>query len=271
MFHWLTQYFRPSEPGAQNANARLTFGASSVARSASRTGLFLSKQLWIRPIIAVVLLGAIGFGIRVAIERTMKESLHSELETLLNVQRSMLEAWLKIQESNAQSLANDKQVRELASQIMAANSSPSEDAQALQARFTQELKPGMSAHNFIRYLLADKQQRIIATNNPELLGQSIPQYDSVIRRALEGQVVVSAPFPSVALSADARARASPACSLLCPCATTTPTSSPPSRCAFVPRSNSRKSCRWAASERPVRLTPSTRMASWSPTAASTRN
>ena len=77
------------------------FGNSSAVRAVSRTGLLLKKQLWIWPIIAVVLLAGVGYGIHVAIEQTMRSSLRSQLETLLNVQRSMLETWLQIQESNA--------------------------------------------------------------------------------------------------------------------------------------------------------------------------
>ena len=38
----------------------------------TRTGLFLKRQLWIWPIIAVVVLSAVGFLVRGAIESTMK-------------------------------------------------------------------------------------------------------------------------------------------------------------------------------------------------------
>src|SRR5256885_12704118 len=119
MFQWLTQLFRPARRAA-DLQAHMTFGQTSVGRAISRAGLLLKKQLWIWPIIAVVLLAAIGYGVNVAIERTMRASLQSQLTTLLNIQRSMLEAWLHIQESNAQSLANDPQVRELAAQLAAA-------------------------------------------------------------------------------------------------------------------------------------------------------
>src|SRR4029079_18453624 len=96
----------------------VTFGSSSAGRAISRSRLLLKKQLWIWPIVAVVLLGGVAFGVRVAIERTMKASLKSEMETLVNLQRSMLENWLQIQQSNAQSLANDQQVSECAAQIL---------------------------------------------------------------------------------------------------------------------------------------------------------
>src|SRR5262249_38860289 len=76
MFNWLRQFFRSSRGSA--VQAHITFGATSVGRSISRTGLLLKKQLWIWPIIAIVLLACVGLGIRVAIERTMKASLRSQ-------------------------------------------------------------------------------------------------------------------------------------------------------------------------------------------------
>src|SRR5438105_14467769 len=160
MLQRLAQFFRSARGVAVEGHAHLTFGQTSVGRSMSRAGLLLKRQLWIWPIIAVVLLAAIGFGIRVAIERTMKASLSSQLQTLLSVERSMIETWLKVQEANAESLANDQQIREVAAQLLAATrpavedpsglsgdsstaGSPSTSVASLNARLAQELGPGM--------------------------------------------------------------------------------------------------------------------------------
>ena len=221
MISWLIRWFRRSSPGASHAQGRMTFGATSVGRSVSRTGLFLKRQLWIWPIVAVVLLAVIGYGIKSAIERTMRASLESELQTLLNIERSMLETWLKIQEANSQSLANDQQVREMVAQIVAASQPaiPPADSvaavpapmapanlAALHARLAQELSPGMASHNFTRYILADKQQRIVSATSPELIGQTIPEYEGFLNRALEGEVAVSPPFASVVLMKDEKGK-----------------------------------------------------------------
>src|SRR4051812_26067849 len=121
MFNWLRRLLPSRLQPNHAAQAHLTFGATSVGRSISRTGLLLKKHLWIWPIIAVILLACIGLGMRVAIERTMKASLSSQLQTLLSVERSMVETWLKVQESNAESLANDQHVREIVAQMLAAS------------------------------------------------------------------------------------------------------------------------------------------------------
>lgn len=215
MLQWLTQLFRPARRAAAPGQAHMTFGETSVGRSITRAGLLLKKQLWIWPIIAVVLLAGVGFGIRLAIERTMKASLSSQLQTLLSVEKSMIETWLKVQESNAESLANDQQIRELAAQLLEATQpsvsetdeppatdkpaadKPAASVAALNARLGRELGPGMSSHEFIAYFLANKQQKIIASSSPELMDKSVPQYESFVTRALAGQITVSPPFSSV--------------------------------------------------------------------------
>ncbi len=97
--------------GAQKA-PHLTFASKSMSRSITRTGLFLRRQLWVFPIIAVVVLAIIGYGLRRAIETTMKDSLRSHLQALLAVETSMLETWFKSQETIAETQANDLHVRE---------------------------------------------------------------------------------------------------------------------------------------------------------------
>jgi eukaryotic-like serine/threonine-protein kinase len=186
----------------------MTFGATSVGRTLSRTSLFLKKQLWIWPIIAVVLLAAIGYAASSAIEQTIRENLQSQLHTLVSVERSMLETWLKVQESNAESLANDQRIRETAAQLLAVSQSttdgarpapePRATAAELQARLTRDLASGMSSHQFINYILADKNQQIIASSDIELRDQTVPRYEEFLNRALDGQATVSTPFPSIA-------------------------------------------------------------------------
>ncbi len=192
-----------------------------MGRSISRTKLILKKQLWIWPIIAVVLLAVIGYGIRTAIERTMRESLHSELATLLNVQRAMLDTWLTVQEANAESMANDQQIRAAITEILAATQAPPAGAAAAddemkplaaarsalaaaQARLTQELGPGMTAHLFVSYFVTDKDQKVVASSNAELIDRTIAQHEPFVTRALDGETTASAPFPSTAMLKDAR-------------------------------------------------------------------
>lgn len=222
MFHWLRRFFQQSLPNHGAVQAHITFGTTSVARSLSRTSLLLKRQIWIWPIIAVVLLATIGYGIRIAIERTMSESLHSQLQTLLNVECSMLETWLKDQGSDAESLANGRHVREIVVDILAASQTgdeadtprnearPNDDARsklaALRADLSQELGPVISGRGYVSFFVADKQQRIVASSNKELVGEIVKQYENFINRALDGQVTACPPFGSVVVLKDERGR-----------------------------------------------------------------
>ncbi|MCE9526890.1 MAG: serine/threonine protein kinase [Planctomycetales bacterium] len=196
----------------------MTFAATSVGRTLTRTSEILKRELWIWPIIAIVLLAIIGFGIKTAIERTMKHNLTSQLQTLLSVEESMLLTWLNVQEANAQSLANDQQVRETIVQMLATTDPGSKTAKAaapvptatdspnLAAVLAHELGPGMSSHHFVGYVVVDKRQKVIASSSPELVGSTIPQYETFLSKTLEGTTTTSPPFRSVALVKDEMGR-----------------------------------------------------------------
>ena len=216
MLSWLWQRLRPARAAAPPGQAHMTFGQTSIGRSMSRTGLFLKKQLWIWPIIAVVVLAVIGFAVKSAIERTMQASLKSELQTLLSVERSMLETWLKVQESNAETLANDPQVRRLIAEILAAEEAakggtgPKGEAELkaeeLQARLAKELEPAMSSHDFVGYVVTDKSQQIVAAYTRSLIGTTVPEFDAFLTRVAEGTPTVSPPFPSIVMLKDKSGR-----------------------------------------------------------------
>lgn len=190
------------EPGRQ-PQAHMTWSSRSMSQSMTRAGLFLRKQLWVWPIIAVVLLSAVGFGVRSAIESTMKSNLSSQLQTLLNVETAMLETWLQIQTSNAESLANDARIRESVYKLLPdAEVAPQIDAaqndDAIHLALQKQLGPAMTSHDYVGYFVTDKSKRIVASSHPALIGQDdIPEYQDFIDRTLDGESVVSPPFPGV--------------------------------------------------------------------------
>ena len=190
----------------------MTWATSSVGRSISRTGLFLKRQIWIWPIIAVVLLSIIGLVVRWKIESTMRASLQSQLETTLRLEAEMLKTWFHVQKSNAESLANDLDIRQIVYQLLeppatAGGESALASSEALQVKLEKGLGPALSAHQYDGYLVVDKKKRILASNRRELIGQqNIPEYDSVLSRALEGTVCLSPPFGSVVAMKDESGR-----------------------------------------------------------------
>ncbi len=222
MFNWFWKWWRPDRSILDRAQAHMTFGQTSVGRKIVRTRMFLKKQLWLWPIIAVLLLSIAGYVVSEAIDRTMKNSLQSELTTLLSVERAMLEKWFAVQESSATALANDAGVRRTVLQLLAAqDESPSADASSpaagsshenansltkLHVELKRELEASLSSHDFVGYELADKQQRIVAARTSELIGQTITQFEPVLTKTLEGEPSVSVPFKSMVLLKDKTGR-----------------------------------------------------------------
>src|SRR3954470_1904706 len=96
MWNQLARLWTRSRDGRDHAQAHMTFGQTSFGRTMSRTRLLLKKQLWIWPIVAVALLAVVGYAVSSSMHQTMEDNLRSELDTLLTVERSMLEKWFKV-------------------------------------------------------------------------------------------------------------------------------------------------------------------------------
>lgn len=217
MLDWLRSLPNARREGRDARLARMTFGNTSLGHTISRTSLFLKRQLWIWPIVAVVVLAIVGYVVSAAIRHTMQATLSSQLSTLVNVERSMLERWFHVQESNASDLANRLQVRETVQELIenwaatapaASDQSPSPNASTaeIQLRLAKLLEPSMASHEFAGFFVSDKRQRVIAASNAELIGKTHLEYESFLGRALNGRPNVSAPFSSVAMVADESGR-----------------------------------------------------------------
>ncbi len=220
MWNRFLKLFARSRNGRDFAQAHMTFGQTSLGRGMSRTGAIFKKQLWIWPIVAVVLLAIVGYVVSSSIQQTMEDNLRSELETLLNVERSMLERWFKVQESSATTLANNQEIRKTVAQLLAANADPALKTDAAAATPPSEPRtegtpsptgkgtsgPAMSAHDFVGFGLADKQLRVIASDTPALVGQVVPQYEDFLTRTLAGKPTVCPPYPSAGVVKDKMGR-----------------------------------------------------------------
>ena len=207
----LNLFRRKSRSGPHPDAVHMTWAGSSVVRTVSHTGVLLKKQTWIFPILAIVALSALAFGVRRAIERTMKANLKSQLQTLLGVETEMLRTWCSVQSANAEAEANDFQVRQTIYQLLddiekTDQQSPQEDQVAPQEtlrKLRNELGPGMTSHHYSHYFVADKNKRVIAASQDELLGREVnPDFEPFLAKALEGKTTVCPPFPSSTIMKD---------------------------------------------------------------------
>src|SRR5829696_4876108 len=205
-------WFRNSVHGNNRpGEAHMTWAKSSLGHTVSRTGVFFKRHLWVWPILAVVLLSVIGLVVRHAIEKTMRDGLQSQLQTVLDLESAMLNSWYGVQKSNVESLANNVDIRQTVYPLLEAAADESgktkDSIPALQAKLNKSLGPAITAHRYAGYIVWDKQKRIVAAARPEMLGQrDLPEYASFVNRALDGATVVSAPFSSMVLMKDENGR-----------------------------------------------------------------
>jgi eukaryotic-like serine/threonine-protein kinase len=209
-FGFLT-FFRKSRDGRQGPKAHMTFAHTSAGRTILRTGAILKRQIWAWPIIAVVVLSAVGYSVSSAIRATMKSSFQSQLQTLLNVETSMLETWLQLQSANAEAQANSRQVRETVEKLLAATEADAADApvaagSSLHAQLGRDLAPVMSSQDFVGYFVTNRKLKILGSTHPELVGRTVDEYEGFLTKAIEGTTTVSVPFPSVTLMKDETGR-----------------------------------------------------------------
>ena len=197
------RFLQRSENGAP-AVGHMTWASRTVSKSASRAGQFFRTQLWVRPLVAVLILTVLGIGVRWTLQSTMQANLRSGLETLLTLEVGMLERWYDSQITVAETIAADVHLRDVLDKLLV---EPDDDQIAapmaelnLPAQLQRELAPDLSAHDFAGYFVADRSKRIVASSYKSLVGkQDVPEYDDFLTKALEGQSVVSPPFPSVAM------------------------------------------------------------------------
>ena len=96
------RWLRNSQNGVdRRAAAHMTWAKTSVGRTISQTGVLLKRQIWIWPILAVILLSVIGLFVRRRIESTMRDGLRSQLQTVVDLEAAMLDTWYHEQASNA--------------------------------------------------------------------------------------------------------------------------------------------------------------------------
>jgi eukaryotic-like serine/threonine-protein kinase len=184
---------------SRHAGGHMTWASRSISHSLTTTRLFLKKQLWVWPIIAVVALGLLGWGMRRAIESTMKANLQSALQTLLNVETAMLQRWMDTQEHNAEAMANDSETRRLVAKLLAeADAEPSERDATIK-ELASSLGPALTSHGYIGYAVVNREKTVVASSEREVIGIETPTYNQAgINTSLDGKMNVSAPFPSVA-------------------------------------------------------------------------
>jgi tRNA A-37 threonylcarbamoyl transferase component Bud32 len=162
--------------------------------------MVLSKYQWIWPLAGALLIGLVGFWTRDLVEGTMKTELTGRLQTLLSANVAGLRLWFSEQESDARLFATDARIREAVLALVrqakprGVTQASLEDSDAARA-LEQTLRPLLESHRYLDYVVIGADERVLASPLSFLVNHRAPaSYSLFVRRALEGQPIVSRPF-----------------------------------------------------------------------------
>jgi eukaryotic-like serine/threonine-protein kinase len=191
---------KPAAPAAQPTPSSSTV----LARSRS----FLRTQYWVWPLVAAVALGFVAVFVRRQMEGAMKAQIVANLQTILNANAEALRAWEATMKSRAEAVAEDPRAVSLVGSIVQrAREQGTAPVTLLAAPQLAELRallqPELDHYGFTGYVVLDTNLVVVAAANEQAIGiTSPPGYEENLRRCLEGQVIVTPPFPSVAMLPD---------------------------------------------------------------------
>jgi hypothetical protein len=158
------------------------------------------------PLLAAGLLSVVGWWSHDAVRRTVETKLIGELGTVLDANVTALEIWVSNQERLAGLLANDPEVRQLASELVAASAGRELNRQQLgdlpqQARFQQLLGERVRAAGYGVAELVTTNLNIVAVTGrgPARLGGAVSESLTERYRALfaSGKTVLITPFKAL--------------------------------------------------------------------------
>jgi hypothetical protein len=141
-------------------------------------------------------------------EGATKQQIADMLQTILNANTEALHSWSVTMKTDVENLAEDDRVRELiAGLIQRTKSSTQVQAALLTApqlsTLRAHLKPVLDRRGFNGFLVLDTNFLVVASGRDQLVGmQSPPGNVEQLAPCLAGKVLVTRPFPSVALLPD---------------------------------------------------------------------
>ncbi len=196
---------KPLTKSAAPASKLSSVGSSALARSQS----FLRTQYWIWPLVAAVILVFVGVFVRRHMEGAMKAQIAGNLQTILNANTEALRAWAATVKSRAEAVSEDSRVADLVAGIVQrARQQGISKAGLLSAPQLAQLRtlmqPELEHYGFSGYVVLDPDYVVVAAAREEIIGlKSPPGYEERLQRCLAGEIIVTPPFPSVAMLPDA--------------------------------------------------------------------
>jgi hypothetical protein len=176
--------YRPGAPGALHA-----------------TGRFLQRQLWVRPILAAILLGVVGWWVSGLVESAMRSQREHLLKTILEADVEALKAWMRDQKTTTDLLARDERVVALIQELLPLARSKGDNERLLLAKAQADLrarvKDRVERWDVTGFVVGSPRGIIVGADQNAAVGQELPAARKEFRdRVLAGELAVSKPFRS---------------------------------------------------------------------------
>ncbi len=155
---------------------------------------------WAVPLIAALIVTAVGIWTNRTIIGFIKKQVSSELQTILNTEVAALEMYLTSQEKAVQTLASDLDVRGDILHLINATSGKGFDSEKLktapeQAALRKTLGSLCRAYGYSGYIVVQKDFTVVSALHEFLIGQRVADdHIPLLTKVMGGKALVSRPF-----------------------------------------------------------------------------
>jgi hypothetical protein len=183
-------------------------GLSGLSPYITATRTTLKKHLWLWPVVAALLFGAVGWWVHRTVEEAMRETLAGQLKTILNADVEALRVWTEGQQAIARSLARSPALQGPAGDLVTLASRPDATAGALlQSRALAEirasLEPSLANFGYVDFLVVSPSIEVVAAKNDAPIKGTLEGYRRrFFQQVLKEGAAVSRPFRSTLLLPD---------------------------------------------------------------------
>jgi len=152
--------------------------------------------------LAVTALTIVGLWLYGNIENSMKQTMASEVEAILNSDANALRLWFADQEANVETIADDPDVKRNVQELVEmANQSNTSNEMLLETTGSEQLRvalqPVLHAHGYDGFLIVARNYRTVAAHHDGAVGTTVSSAQrSFFEIAFAGRSTVSHPFKS---------------------------------------------------------------------------
>lgn len=136
------------------------------------------RHLWLRPLMTLVVLAAVGWVMRAKVEATLKANLRSVLQTTLQTEQEALHLWLRTQRNQVESAAADHQIAAAICSLIASAPPQATLLELLNlpqsSELRRELDPVVAAQQYSGFVVIEASGRVVAADRGELVGRALP-------------------------------------------------------------------------------------------------